>query len=249
MQLGSAWPTLNAPEGFMPKRLIFWRHGQTAWNAERRYQGQSDVPLDATGKAQAARAAALLAGGLAARPGGGDLKIVSSDLSRAAETARALSEITGVGVDFDPRLRETHVGEWQGMLFADIARDFPKDLHQWESDLPGVRAGGGETRLDVATRLRGGILGALDGVGPGGTLVIATHGGATRVALAHMLGMPEHLWRTLSGLSNCHWSILEESVGSGEDPASIVWRLTEHNVGTLPEPWEKTQTLMGSAED
>lgn len=249
MQPLSAWPTLNAREGFIPKRVILWRHGQTAWNAERRFQGQSDVPLDATGKAQAARAAAILAGGLAARPGGGTLKIVSSDLSRAAATAQTLSELTGVGVELDPRLRETYVGVWQGMTFPDIATEFPEEIHSWETDEPDVKAGGGETRREVAARMQAGILDAVEDLPAGGTLVIATHGAATRVGLAKMMGLPEHLWRTLSGLSNCHWSILEESSVASEDADHIHWRLTEHNVGTLPEPWEKAETLLGPVED
>ena len=63
-------------------RLVLWRHGQTVWNAERRFQGQSDIPLDETGQVQAERAARLLAG---LRPA----LIVSSDLSRAARSAWA----------------------------------------------------------------------------------------------------------------------------------------------------------------
>jgi len=73
---------------------VLWRHGQTVWNAERRFQGQSDIPLDETGYAQADRAARLLSGL------GPDL-IVSSDLSRAASTAAALARLTGLEVTLD----------------------------------------------------------------------------------------------------------------------------------------------------
>jgi ribosome silencing factor RsfS/YbeB/iojap len=83
-----------------PVRLVLWRHGQTVWNAERRFQGQSDIPLDEVGQAQAERAARLLA---ALRP---DL-IVSSDLSRAAQTAAPLSRLTGLEVTLDKDLRGT----------------------------------------------------------------------------------------------------------------------------------------------
>ena len=86
---------------------MLWRHGQTTWNAERRFQGQSDIPLDATGQAQAERAARLLAG---LRP---DM-IVSSDLSRAASTAAPLAQLTGLDVILDKDLRERHGGQWEG---------------------------------------------------------------------------------------------------------------------------------------
>ena len=82
---------------------MLWRHGQTVWNAERRFQGQSDIALDDVGQAQAERAARLLA---ALRP---DL-IVSSDLSRAAQTAAPLSRLTGLAVTLDKDLRERSGG-------------------------------------------------------------------------------------------------------------------------------------------
>jgi broad specificity phosphatase PhoE len=72
-------------------RLVLWRHGQTQWNADGRFQGQSDIPLDAVGEQQAERAARLLAG---LRPDG----IVSSDLSRAMATAAPLARLTGLTV-------------------------------------------------------------------------------------------------------------------------------------------------------
>ena len=79
-------------------RLVIWRHGRTAWNAERRVQGQTDVELDERGHAQAAAAAARLARFSPAA-------IVSSDLRRAAQTAAYLAEATGLPVAYDERLR------------------------------------------------------------------------------------------------------------------------------------------------
>ena len=73
---------------------MLWRHGQTTWNAQNRFQGQTDIPLSETGVAQAERAARLLA---ALKPD----KIFSSDLSRAASTAAALARITGLPVTLD----------------------------------------------------------------------------------------------------------------------------------------------------
>ena len=83
------------------RRLVIWRHGRTTWNAEHRFQGQSDVPLDAVGVEQARRAAVELA---ALKPS----VIVSSDLQRARDTAAALAAVTGLEVNLDRRLRETY---------------------------------------------------------------------------------------------------------------------------------------------
>ncbi len=232
------------------RRVIFWRHGRTAWNAARRFQGQSDIPLDEVGSAQATRAAALLAGKLRAANGRpGQVKILSSDLSRAFTTAQALAELTGHTVDVDARLRETNGGEWEGLTFDEIIEGYPEQIQRWQRDEPGTRAGGGETRVEVAGRMVAAILDGVQELPDGGTLVVATHGGATRVALAKLLGLPEELWRTLSGLSNCHWSVVEASQPASEGTGVGTWRLLEHNVGTLPAPYEISEDLAEPVED
>lgn len=232
------------------RRVIFWRHGRTSWNAARRFQGQSDIPLDEVGAAQAGRAAALLAGKLAMHDGGASpVKIVSSDLGRAYATAQALAGITGHEVGVDARLRETNGGAWEGLTFDEIIDGYPEQIMLWQRDEPGVRAGGGETRVEVAQRMVDAVLSGVAELPDGGTLVVTTHGGATRVALAKLLGLPEPLWRTLSGLSNCHWSVVE-AVGPAVDGTGVGrWRLLEHNVGTLPRPYEAPEDLAEPVED
>ncbi|MFY7812445.1 MAG: histidine phosphatase family protein, partial [Candidatus Nanopelagicaceae bacterium] len=96
----------------MIQRIVLWRHGQTDWNLENRFQGHSDIPLNATGFAQARRAAPLLMG---LKPS----KIVSSDLVRARQTAEALSEISKLQVLIDAGLRETNGGKWEGRTGAE----------------------------------------------------------------------------------------------------------------------------------
>jgi hypothetical protein len=105
-------------------RLVLWRHGQTTWNAERRFQGQSDIPLDQTGLTQAERAARLLAG---LRP---DL-IVSSDLIRASATAAPLARLTGLEVTLDKDLRERHGGGWEGLTDGEIRAQYPVEHATW----------------------------------------------------------------------------------------------------------------------
>jgi len=99
------------------RRIVFWRHGRTAWNAERRFQGQSDIPLDEQGIAQAQRAAEMLVH-LAPH------RIVSSDLVRAQSTAEALAGIADLPVLTDPRLRETNAGQWEGLHRAELPERF-----------------------------------------------------------------------------------------------------------------------------
>ncbi len=217
---------------------MLWRHGQTVWNAERRFQGQSDIPLDETGRAQADRAARLLAG---LRP---DL-IVTSDLSRAASTAAALARLTGLEVTLDKDLRERHGGCWEGLTDTEIRARYPAEHASWNppdgepSVVVADRVAGALHR--VAAALAGGGLagGGLAGGGLAeegvsepanrtGLAVVVSHGAALRLGMSRLLGMPEELFGVLGPLSNCSWSML----GRRHDR----WRLLEHNAGTLPEP-------------
>lgn len=202
------------------RRVVIWRHGRTPWNLEGRFQGQTDVPLDEVGMAQAQRAAALLAG---LHPAA----IVASDLQRAAATAEALSEVTGLPVTLDKGLRETYAGTWQGKTDAEIQAAFPEEWQAWRTG-HATRRGGGETEPEVADRVVAAIHRAVETLPPKGTLVVVSHGGAARVAIGNMIGLPHEYWSSLGGLSNCCWSVLAS--------ASRGWRLLEHNAGTLPEP-------------
>jgi glucosyl-3-phosphoglycerate phosphatase len=205
------------------RHIVFWRHGRTTWNAERRFQGQTDVPLDDTGVAQAGRAAKALA---RLRPH----RIVSSDLSRARATAEALAVLTDLPVVEDQRLRETYAGQWQGLTRDELEERFADDLRAWAAGSDLRPGGGGETRIEVAERVVAAVDEALTDVGPGQTLVVATHGGAARAAIGALLGLPPEHWAALGVLANCAWSVLEENT-SGLGPP---WRLQEYNAGSLP---------------
>ena len=100
------------------------RHGRTAWNAERRFQGQADPPLDEVGRAQADEVAGLLA---ALRPS----VIVTSDLLRATQTAAPLGELAGVDVQVDPRLRERSLGHWEGLTRDEVQERYPDEFADW----------------------------------------------------------------------------------------------------------------------
>jgi len=197
------------------RRLIVWRHGNTDWNAGHRVQGQTDTPLNDLGRRQAAEAAPLLA---ALRPDA----IVTSDLSRAADTAAALAALTGLPVHTEPRLRERAYGLWQGLTMSEVAERFPAEHARWRAgeQSPGCEI---ETLDDLAKRVGEALQEAAEAA-PDGTVVVATHGGAARQGCGHLLGWPVPLLRTVGPLQNCHWTELRH------EPV-IGWRLHAHNVG------------------
>ncbi|MFC6597928.1 histidine phosphatase family protein [Kitasatospora paranensis] len=201
-------------------RIVFWRHGQTSWNLESRFQGTTDIPLTDQGVFQAQRAARLL-GGL--RP---DL-LVSSDLQRAARTAAELAMVTGLQVHHHEGLRETYAGEWQGLTNAEIRARYPEEFEAWAQGQP-VRRGGGELATEVADRAVPVVLDAVEKLPEDGTLVVVSHGGTIRTMIGRLLDLDPALWERFGGLSNCCWSVLGQGVRG--------WRLLEHNAGTLPQP-------------
>ncbi|MEW1864063.1 histidine phosphatase family protein [Streptomyces sp. NBC_00669] len=200
--------------------MVLWRHGQTAWNVEQRFQGSTDIPLTETGVAQARRSARLLA---ALAPDA----IISSDLRRAADTAAELAALTDLPVTPYEGLRETYAGAWQGLTHAEILARYGEQYTAWKRGEP-VRRGGGELETEVADRAAPLVLAAADKLADGGVLVVVSHGGAIRTTIGRLLGLDPTSWESLGGLSNCCWSVLGEGARG--------WRLTEHNAGTLPEP-------------
>jgi glucosyl-3-phosphoglycerate phosphatase len=197
-------------------RLVLWRHGETIWNAEHRFQGQTDIGLDQTGIEQAERAARLLA---SLRP---DL-IVSSDLSRAAATAAPLARLTGLAVSYDKDLRERHGGCWEGLNDAEIRARYPQAHANWAPP-------DGESVTAVADRVAAALHRTVEDLAAGDQrlAVVVSHGAAIRFGMARLLGLPEELFPALGPLTNCSWSVVGSRRGQ--------WRVLEYNAGTLPEP-------------
>ncbi|MFG2646958.1 histidine phosphatase family protein [Streptomyces sp. NPDC048436] len=201
-------------------RIILWRHGQTAWNLERRFQGSTDIDLTDIGVSQARRAARLLA---SLKPDA----IVASDLKRAAATAAELAAITGLDVTHEQGLQETYAGEWQGLTHDEIIARFGDQYAAWKRG-ESVRRGGGELETEVADRAAPIVLRHAEKLPENGTLVVVSHGGTIRTTIGRLLGLESFHWEGLGGLSNCCWSVLGQGARG--------WRLLEHNAGTLPEP-------------
>jgi broad specificity phosphatase PhoE len=180
----------------MPSRLLIVRHGRTAWNVDGRFMGQLDIPLDEIGRAQAAAVAHRLAH---ERP----LAIYSSDLSRAWQTARCIRNTIAEAIQpnpppalvLEPRLREMHFGEWQGLTYTEIQACQPAALVAWESDWLNNAPPGGETLKQVIERLQA-VYQEILAAHPEGTVLLVGHGGALQTLLCLALGLPpERFWQ------------------------------------------------------
>ena len=110
----------------MSTTILLIRHGETPWNAERRLQGHIDIALNDTGLQQAAALGQALAGEPLAA-------VLSSDLQRARQTAQAVASLHDLPVQADPLLRERCYGAFEGLLYADIAAQYPHEYAQWQS--------------------------------------------------------------------------------------------------------------------
>ena len=164
----------------MTKTVIFWRHGQTDFNVEGRFQGQSDIGLNELGRNQAAQAASYL----------GEFRpelIVSSDLSRAADTADHLASAAGVDPVRDERLRETAFGEWEGFTRDEIRANWPDELAEWLSGAD-MSPPGGESRTQSGRRVADAITDIVES-STAETIAIVAHGAVLRGAAEILLGM------------------------------------------------------------
>ena len=174
--------------------LLIVRHGETDWNAERRFQGHADRSLNDTGRAQAVALADELADVQAEA-------IYSSDLARARETAQILGARLGVPVTELRELREIDVGDWQGLTRAEIKKRFPEALKAWRRGETGWN--GGETYDELAAR----VVPALERIArehPHGRVLVVGHGGTIRALRAHLarVTVAEHR-RVLRAIAYC----------------------------------------------
>ncbi|MGH6916068.1 MAG: histidine phosphatase family protein [Geminicoccales bacterium] len=199
-------------------RLWLIRHGETAHNIDGVFQGQLDTPLNARGHEQARQT------GIALAPLGFS-RIYSSDLARAADTARAVAGPLGIQINFDPRLRELHYGVLQGVRYGDFREVLAQ--HGMEGDWgPGVfsqqgmAAPGGESLDDLLSRLEAFVGELIETADSASDVAVVAHGGTLRTLLTTFLGMPATS-RDKLAMSNCGVSRVHYAGGR--------WRLEFHN--------------------
>jgi alpha-ribazole phosphatase len=167
----------------MSGMITLWlaRHGQTAWNVGKRYQGHSDIPLNQVGQAQAeALADSLASEKLHA--------IFSSDLQRAVQTASAVARRRLLHINTETRLREANFGVFEGLRYKDIVDQYPRMAESWFAD-PEQPPQGAEKLSEVAARVGACVDDILANHG-GKRLLLVGHDGALRLMLCHLLGMP-----------------------------------------------------------
>jgi broad specificity phosphatase PhoE len=192
---------------------VLWRHGETDYNATGRMQGHLDSVLTEIGRNQARFAVPALARF-------DPELVVASDLRRALDTATVFTEVSGVPLRVDKRLRETHLGRWQGKTAAEVDA---AALATWRED-PTWAPPEGETRVEVAARASE-LVDELDREFSS-TVLLCAHGGLISSLVARLLRLPVANWPQLGGISNCHWTILNRRPGGDGR-----WRLSAYNAG------------------
>lgn len=161
-------------------RICMIRHGETAWNAEGRVQGQTDVPLSAVGEAQARAVRAALAGERF-------IALYASDLSRVHQTAAPAAALLGLEVRLEPRLRERHYGKFETLTYLEARERLPEDYARFKAKDPDYDFGSGESlRIFYARAVS--CVAQIAQRHAGETVLVFTHGGVLEMVHRHAHG-------------------------------------------------------------
>jgi alpha-ribazole phosphatase len=212
-------------------RLLLIRHAATAWTAQGRFQGQTDIPLSPHGRRQATA--------LAQRLRAETLHLLyASDLQRAGETARAIAASHALHVHAEPRLREMAFGRWEGLTYAEIQQQDAQSLAAWEQDQLHNATPGGETLLQMTERVRAAYAEMLT-IGQDKTVGLVAHGGPLQLLLCLALGVPPQ----------AYWQFAVSPASLSElcvyGPKAILIRLNDtHHLCTLSQGEEESQAAI-----
>ena len=190
-----------------PVRILLARHGETIFNVEGRWQGQSDSPLTERGLAQARELARALADEPIAA-------VYSSDLGRAVDTAAEVAKRHHLPVTTDERLREIDTGAWTGKGRAEITAEFPGGLEAWATQPTSMRLPHGETLFEAQTRALAFFAQRMP-AHAAQSVVVISHGAIGQTVLVNAMGgTVEDLWLE-QRVDNCQISRLEWTVEDG----------------------------------
>ena len=214
-------------------RLFLVRHGETDWNREKRYMGQRDIPLNALGRAQAQATAKLLKEEPIAA-------VYSSDLSRAAETARIIAQKHKLNVILSKELREMNYGHWEGKLFDEVKKLCPQELEQLENAPLEFAPSGGESRKQLFER----VIKKLTEIiarHPNESVVVVSHGGPIRAIINYAIGyelgiqLPYPFYTRAFGVDLCSVSVLSTDDKTGLKIISLnnTYHLRDSESGSL----------------
>lgn len=185
------------------KTVVFLRHGETDWNAQGRYQGQTDILLNDSGRAQARQAAR--------RWGHTEFDAAMvSPLARADETGRIMLGDRDLELVTVEDIKETHGGDWEGLVFSDIAEQWPDEHAAFR--LPALDAGpvGGETPRQSGTRTAQAVVRSL---AEADVLLVVSHGNTLRAAAHVLTDHDDEDYATVPRLGNCRAHVLQSNTG------------------------------------
>lgn len=181
-------------------RFFLARYGETVWNRERKYQGQSDVPLTDEGRIQAKSLSERLK----------DEKIdviYASDLGRTMETAEIIAEHHGRKVVPAPLMRELNFGIWEGMTYDEIMQKWAKEYNKWQDDPYNENPPEGETLSELCERVSKFFMKAAQDH-PDGRILVVSHAGPIRAILSVLLNLKQDFFWKFK-ISNTSLTIIE----------------------------------------
>ncbi|HEX4842428.1 MAG TPA: histidine phosphatase family protein [Limnobacter sp.] len=219
--IANTWPTRAAGH----TRIVLVRHGETDWNAQKRFQGHTDIPLNACGRAQAQRVGQYFSALTAAatdHPLAFD-HCVSSDLQRAHHTAQAIAQ-GDCTIELDRRLRERDYGHLSGLTGDEMHQKSPREFEALKRRDPEATVSGGESLLQFHKR----VIEALNEHANrwrGQTLLLVAHGGVLDCIYRHCTGEPLHTQRAWQ-LPNCAINVID--LAANGQHHVVVWGHTAH---------------------
>ncbi|RSX56112.1 phosphoglycerate mutase [Bifidobacterium dolichotidis] len=219
---------LASPNG-QSRTVTIVRHGQTAFNAQHRFQGDIDIPLDETGLWQVECTGQALRDLYVTDHPACNPFVICSDLSRAQQTAHAFADPLGLEVHPDKRLRERNFGTWEGQVVEDMAAKYPEDIESWRVGGGGELKHGAEERRHVGMRGLEAISEWSRKAGPESDLFVFAHGALIEQTLQCVLGIADRYpdFISMATMRNAHWARLNNAMINDPDR----WVLVDYNHG------------------